>query len=189
MTQQTTNVAHQRDETAGSRPSATQLPSGLGPAWSWLVGFVTTPGRLIQFARYLVVSVVALGVDIAAFWMLVASGGVAAVAAGAAGVLAGLIVHYTLSVFFVFADQDTGKSQRRLISEYVLTGGAGVLITSAVIFAVVDLAGLPPFAGKGVAVVITFVVVYIMRAGYVFNGGRPDVDAIITAPEPMASGR
>jgi hypothetical protein len=99
------------------------------------------------------------------------------------------IVHYTLSVFFVFADQDTGKSQRRLISEYVLTGGAGVLITSAVIFAVVDLAGLPPFVGKGVAVVITFVVVYIMRAGYVFNGGRPDVDAIVAAPEPMASGR
>ena len=53
----------------------------------------------------------------------------------------------------------------------------------------VDLAGLPPFVGKGVAVVITFVVVYIMRAGYVFNGGRPDVDAIVAAPEPMASGR
>jgi putative flippase GtrA len=145
VTQQASNV---------TRP----LAAGIGRGWNWLTGFVATRGRLLQFARYLTVSFLALGVDLAVFWALVASGDFEAVVAGATGVLAGLVVHYTLSAFFVFADQETGKSHRRLISEYVLS--AGVLITSAVIFAMVNLAGLAPFAGKGVAVVITFVVVY-----------------------------
>lgn len=176
MTQQTSNM---------TRPLAT----GIWRGWNWLTGFVATPGRLLQFARYLAVSVLALGVDLAVFWALMASGDFEAVVAGAAGVLAGLVVHYTLSAFFVLADQETGKSHRRLISEHVLTGGAGVLITSAVIFAMVDLAGLAPFAGKGVAVVITFVVVYIMRAGYVFNGRRTAVEAFATTADPTARAR
>jgi putative flippase GtrA len=176
MTQQTTN---------GTRP----LGAGIGRGWNWLTGFVATPGRLIQFARYLAVSVLALGVDLAVFWALMAWGGIEAVVAGTTGVLAGLVVHYTLSVVFVFADQETGKSHRRLISEYVLTGAAGVLITSAVIFAVVEVAGLAPLAAKGVAVVITFVVVYIMRAGYVFNGRRTVVETLAATARPAAGSR
>jgi putative flippase GtrA len=101
------------------------LAAGIGRGWNWLTGFFSTPGRLVQFARYLAVSVLALGVDLAVFRKLTASGDFEAVVAGVTGVLAGLVVHYTLSVFFVFADQETGKSHRRLISEYVLTGGAG----------------------------------------------------------------
>jgi hypothetical protein len=53
----------------------------------------------------------------------------------------------------------------------------------------VDLAGLAPLAGKGVAVVITFFVVYIMRAGYVFNGRQTAVEALATTAGPTVGGR
>jgi hypothetical protein len=67
-------------------------------------------------------------------------------------VMAGLIVHYTLSAFFVFAGQDAGKSQARLVSEYAITGLAGVVIAAGILYAAVEIAGLPAMLAKGAAV-------------------------------------
>jgi putative flippase GtrA len=171
-----------RQVSASGASPASLLTDGFQRSWRWTVGFIATPNRLVQFGRYLAVSVIALVVDLAAFLVLMALANVGAVLAGGLGVLAGLVFHYTLSARFVFADQETGKSQRRLIGEYLLTGGAGVVITTAVIFAIVNVAGLAALIGKGAAVVVSFLAVYAMRAGYVFNGRTRAGNATFKAP-------
>lgn len=154
---------------------------------SFVAGFVATPGRLLEFLRYLAVSVIALGVDLAAFWALIEINAVDAVVAGASGVMAGLVVHYTLSALFVFTGQAAGKSQGRLICEYVLTGIAGVMITAGVMFVAVNLVGLPALLAKGGAVAITFVAVYVMRASLVFQSKPAVASGFAVAAEQTGS--
>ena len=134
----------------------------------WCVEFAQTPGRLEQFLRYTFVSGLSLGLDLAVFALLIWSTATATALAGALSCMAGLILHYFLSVSFVFDSSETGKTQRQLVLEYVLTGAMGFAITASAILVTVDIAGLPAFLGKGFGIGATFVSVYLVRAGYVF---------------------
>ena len=134
----------------------------------WCVDFVQTPGRLEQFLRYTFVSGLSLGLDLAVFAAMVWTAAIAIALAGAFSCMAGLILHYFLSVSFVFDPSQTDKTHRQLVFEYVLTGAMGFAITAIAIFVSVDVAGLPVFLGKGVGIGATFVSVYLVRAGYVF---------------------
>ncbi len=73
-----------------------------------------------QLSRYTLISVVALALDFSAFLGLTASGVGASIAA-AAGYSAGLMLHYILSVCFVFHADRTGKSHGRLFLEFAFT--------------------------------------------------------------------
>ncbi len=150
--------------------SATDIgaSSPFSRAYEWGFAFATTPGRLKQFATYTLVSGLSLGLDLVVFATLMWSAAMAPALAGALSVLAGLILHYLLSVTVVFDAAGTGKNGSRLIGEYLLTGAMGFVITASVIFMVVDLAGLPAFLGKAAGIGPTFVSVYLVRAGYVF---------------------
>ena len=134
----------------------------------WCVDFVQTPGRLEQFLRYTFVSGLSLGLDLAVFALFISSTAMAAALAGALSCMAGLILHYFLSVSFVFDSSETNKTHRQLVLEYVLTGAMGFAITATAILLTVDFAGLPAFIGKGFGIAATFVSVYLVRAGYVF---------------------
>lgn len=134
----------------------------------WCVTFVQTPGRLEQFLRYTFVSGISLGLDLAVFAALIWATAMAVALAGALSCMAGLIVHYFLSVSFVFDPSETDKTHKQLVLEYMLTGAMGFAITASAIFICVDVAGLPAFLGKGVGIGATFVSVYLVRAGYVF---------------------
>ena len=134
----------------------------------WCVDFVQTPGRLEQFLRYTFVSWLSLGLDLAVFAMLIWSTAMATALAGALSCMAGLILHYFLSVRFVFVASQTDKTHRQLVLVYVLTGAMGFEITATAIVLTVDIAGLPAFLGKGFGIGATFVSVYLVRAGYVF---------------------
>jgi putative flippase GtrA len=135
---------------------------------AWLVAFVRTPGRPLEFLRYSAISGLSLGLDIAVFvaltWMAVTG----AALAGALSCMAGLVLHYALSVTLVFDAAATGKSHGRLIAEYALTGVMGFVITISAIFFVTDVAGAPAIIGKLVGVGLTFVSVYLVRSGVVF---------------------
>jgi len=143
----------------------------LARAARWVRAFVKAPGRLAELARYTAVSATALLVDLAAFAVLIASGALPATLAGAFSVLAGLAVHYLLSVRYVFDAAATGKSRSRLVGEYALTGVLGFLVTWSAIALTVDVLGMSAGLGKLTGVGATFVTVYIVRAGLVF---RPD---------------
>lgn len=138
----------------------------------WCVEFVQTPGRLEQFLRYTFVSGLSLSVDLAAFTFLIWSTSMAMALAGALSCMVGLVLHYFLSVNFVFDASKTNKTHRQLVIEYVATGAMGFAITATAIFVTVDLAGLPAFLGKGFGIGATFVSVYLVRAGYVFAPAR-----------------
>ena len=140
-------------------------------SYQWLRGFITTPGRAFEFVRYTGVSGASLALDITLFRMLLKAGSSPALA-GAESCIAGLLLHYALSVTLVFDAKKTGKSQTRLIGEYALTGLMGFVLSAGSIFLVVNIAGGSPGLGKLLGVGVTFVSVYLVRAGILFAPRR-----------------
>lgn len=120
----------------------------------------------LQVAGYFAVSLVALGVDMGVFLLLTSRTG--AVPAAVAGYGAGLVVHFILSARYVFDASRTGKARARLFFEYGLSGLAGLLVTAATVAMTVDVAGLAPPYGKGIAVAFSFVTVFLIRRSIVF---------------------
>lgn len=132
-----------------------------------------------QFSRYVVVSVLALGLDFVAFLALTYGAEVKASLAGVVGYAFGLALHFVLSTRFVFERRGLEKSQRRLLGEFALSGLVGVALTWSIIAVAVDFAGLYPIVGKILAVGISFVAVYLLRRSVVFAGPRE-----VTSPSP-----
>ncbi len=145
----------------------------------WCVDFVQTRGRLEQFLRYTFVSGVCLGLDLAVFALLIWATVMATALAGAVSCMVGLVLHYFLSVSFVFDKAETNKSHRQLILQYVLTGVMGFSITASAILLTVDVAGLPAFVGKGFGVAANFICVYLVRAGYIFAPAKKNASSAV----------
>ena len=124
-----------------------------------------------ELSHYTVVSVVALGVDLAVFNVALFAS-MRASLAGIVGYTAGLLLHYILSRRFVFKAADTAKGDLRRFGEFALTGCAGLAITWAVIGLATDVALLPAMLGKIAAVATSFVVVFLLRRGIVFAGRK-----------------
>ena len=128
--------------------------------------------RLIpELSHYTVVSIVALGMDLAVFNAVLFSS-MRASLAGIIGYTAGLGVHYVLSRRFVFTAADTAKGDLRRFGEFALTGCVGLAMTWGVIALATDVAHLPAMFGKIVAVGTSFVVVFLLRRGIVFAGRK-----------------
>ncbi len=118
-------------------------------------------------ARYLVVSAIALGCDIAVYTILIGSGHLAPVA-GALGYAVGLLAHFTLSSYWVFPDADQSRRLMPTFAKFVATGMFGLALTAAII-GVLTRSGLAdPFTAKGAAVAATYVAVFVLRRAYVF---------------------
>ena len=126
-------------------------------------------GLLPQFSRYTLVSALALVLDFTVY-LLLAAGGTTGALAGAIGYACGLALHYLLSVRYVFDAAAAHKGQSRLITEFALSGLAGMAITALVIAVTVDLGGMPLLPAKVLAVGVSFLVVFALRRGVVFAG-------------------
>jgi putative flippase GtrA len=124
---------------------------------------------LPQFSRYTLVSALALVLDFTVY-LLLAAGGTTGALAGAIGYACGLALHYLLSVRYVFDAAAAHKGQSRLITEFALSGLAGMAITALVIAVTVDLGGMPLLPAKILAVGVSFLVVFALRRGVVFAG-------------------
>ena len=152
------------DVTGGDKFSLAQL--ALEHPWARPIA------RLMpELSYYTIVSAVALAVDVAVFTVLT-RGGMRAAVAGMVGYGAGLILHYMLSVRFVFETQGSSKSVLRRFAEFVLSGLIGVVITWAIILAATEFAHLPALVGKVAAVGTSFIIVFLLRRGIVFAGRR-----------------
>jgi putative flippase GtrA len=117
--------------------------------------------------RYLVVSAVALGCDVAVYASLI-GGGTRAAAAGAAGYIFGLVVHYALSARWVFPDAAGTRRTAPTFVKFAATGLVGLATTAAVIDLLTGnhLAGA--FTAKAAATVTAYVVVFLLRRTFVF---------------------
>ena len=153
---------------------------------NWLVAFVRTPERLIEFSRYVAVSALALGLDLVTFVGLVSLDVMSTALTGAISCLVGLGLHYVLSVNHVFDATVTGKSNRQLAGEYILTGLLGFAITAFVIWAIIELTALPVWFAKAVAVGATFITVYVIRSRIVFAAKADAQGRRIQPTEPAA---
>jgi len=150
---------------------------------AWLVHFATKPGRVLELVRYTGASGVALALDASIFLSLVSFAVLPASIAAAAGYLSGALLHYGLSIRYIFAAEKTGKSHRRMICEFVGTGLLGLLLTVIVIRLTVDGMGLSPLIGKAISTGIAFLAVYIVRAGVVL--AAPIESGVTAAPRPQ----
>ena len=136
--------------------------------------FAALPAGLRRFGgeslRYLAVSALALGFDVAIYASLIAIG-IMATAAGAAGYLMGIFVHYMLSARWVFPDAAGTRRTGPTFAKFVLSALIGLAATTTIIDVLTrnHLAGA--FAAKAAAVVTSYVLVFLLRRTYVFARG------------------
>lgn len=121
------------------------------------------------FLRYFAASGIALAVDAASFFMLVALGA----AAGASAALAystGIVAHWLITSRAVFAEDlaERGRARTRQKVLFVLSALAGLALTTAIISAGAAM-GASLVAAKGVAVVVSFTSTWLIRRWVVFR--------------------
>ena len=115
------------------------------------------------FTRYLLASICALSADMALFLALVHAGSGPSVAA-IAGYSAGLILHWAISIRFVFNPQRPTTAQRM---GFVASAAIGLCITTGLVTGMLAL-GSGAALAKLVAVPASFLAVYAMRKYGVF---------------------
>ena len=128
---------------------------------------VASQTLLMQIGRYGLVSLAALGCDFLVFLALTKSGVVPAIA-GMAGYAFGLVLHFVLSTQFVFDTAASQKTRARLFGEFAVSGGAGIVLTAAVITVMTHRLHADPVVAKITAVGVSFAVVFLLRRGVVF---------------------
>jgi putative flippase GtrA len=124
-----------------------------------------------ELSYYTIVSAVALAVDLVLFTGLT-RGGMRAAVAGLCGYSAGLVLHYILSVRYVFEARGKDKSTVRQFIEFVVSGLIGLAITWLIIAVATEWLHLPALIGKICAVGTSFIIVFLLRRGIVFAGRR-----------------
>jgi putative flippase GtrA len=125
---------------------------------------------IAEVGGYLAVSVVALGVDFAIYWLLLELFAKAFVPA-AVGYAVGLVVHYLLASRLVFAARLKGRGiaeETPTFAKYAVTGIAGLAMTAAIVGIATDILGWNAFWSKVLATGFAFVAVYLMRRYAVF---------------------
>ncbi|MGE0055869.1 MAG: GtrA family protein [Hyphomicrobium sp.] len=126
------------------------------------------PSVVEQIIRYACVSALALGLDFTVFLLLTHFSAMSPATAGATGYSLGLVLHYVLSVRFVFDADASLKTRRRLFGEFVASGLFGVFATWAVIHLATGTLGMGSVPAKGLAVIISFAAVFIIRRSIIF---------------------
>lgn len=127
--------------------------------------------RLRRLARYTGVNIVSVAVDYAIFLSLLRLMGMP-VLASTIGHAAAFSLNYVLSRKLVFGTAGEHKGETRLFTEFMATGLLGLVLTASVTAAGIYLLGFAPILAKTVAMLLTFVTLYIVRSRLVFT--RPD---------------
>lgn len=125
--------------------------------------------RDMRLVRYLAASAGALAVDMGSFLALLALGAWSAPAA-AAGYSLGILAHWLLSSRAVFNDTvaPRGLVRTRQKALFVVSALIGLALTTAVV-GLGDLGGLDLRVAKGVAIVASFALTWLLRSRIVFR--------------------
>jgi putative flippase GtrA len=116
------------------------------------------------FLRYLLASLCALSGDMLLFLALLRLE-IPPAAAGAVGYIGGLLLHWLISVRFVFTSVRRPTHGQRL--GFAMSAGVGLAITTGLIGAL-GAAGLAPALAKLFAIPVSFLSVYAIRKYGVF---------------------
>jgi putative flippase GtrA len=120
------------------------------------------------YFRYVGASAVSLGVDFAVF-MAALSAGVPPALAAACGYIVGIVCHWLISSRMVFVGHvaEDPASRRHQQALFVLSALVGLAITTAIV-GVGSRYGLDPRIAKGIAIVVSFQTIYVIRKKVVF---------------------
>ena len=124
-----------------------------------------------EFSRYFLVSLIAMSVDFGVLVLLKEEFGVYYLVASALSYTLGSVLHYALSIRFVFHRHRLKNRTVELIT-FVLLGFLGLAATQIVLALAVGVFGLNYIAGKVVAAAVSFVVNYAARRTLLFSIGR-----------------
>lgn len=116
------------------------------------------------FVRYLLASVCALSADMGLF-LLLDRADVTPMLAAFLGYVTGLVVHWLLSIRFVFTGGERATHKQR--AAFVGSAFVGLAITMALVGSL-TLIGVPPALAKMVAVILSFLAVYAIRRYGIF---------------------
>ncbi|EQB08567.1 hypothetical protein L288_07665 [Sphingobium quisquiliarum P25] len=117
------------------------------------------------FTRYLMASVIALCADMLLFLALLKAGAPPA-AAGFAGYAGGLLLHWMISIRFVFVPSEQATHGQRI--GFVVSAVIGLALTTGLISGLTG-AGLAPALAKLIAIPVSFLAVYAIRKYGVFS--------------------
>lgn len=126
------------------------------------------PDRVRRLLRYTGVNIVSVMVDYAIFLSLMPLLGMPVVASTIGHAVA-FSLNYVLSRRLVFLTGGAQKGERRLFAEFMVTGILGLVLTAAVTAAGIYGLGLSPIVAKTMAMLLTFVTLYIIRSRLVFT--------------------
>ena len=121
------------------------------------------------YVRYVVVSAIALAVDLGCFSLLIA-GGTAAAAASAIGYSVGILVHWTISSRAVFIGRIAvhGVARSRQQALFLISALIGLGLTVGIV-GLGTAIGIEPHLAKGLAIAASFQATYLMRRHVVFR--------------------
>lgn len=114
------------------------------------------------FVPYTVVSVLALGVDSCTL-LLLHSAGLMSWLASALAYMVGAALHWMLSIRFVFEPPRDRRDYLTKLTQYLIAGAGGVVITAGTIHLMNTVWGLNIIISKGIAVILVFNLVYLAR--------------------------
>lgn len=123
----------------------------------------------LTYSRYVVASALSLGLDMAAFVLLLGAG-LPAMAGSALAYCLGIVAHWLLSTRFVFADGMAASGAERARQKGMFLGTAllGLMLTTLIVGAGAHL-GLDPRLAKVAAVAISFQATWFARRMAVFR--------------------
>lgn len=124
--------------------------------------------RLSRLLRYTGVNLVSVTLDYAIFLGLTHLYDMPVTASIIAYAIA-LALNFDMSKRFVFGSDGSHKSQRRLFTEFLVTGLLGLVLTATVTAIGIHSFGFSPLLSKTIAVLVCFVVLYIIRSRLVFT--------------------
>lgn len=154
-----------RNEWRRASDAIPAIPTSATDIKGWISFF-----RQLTLLRYVVVSVGALAVDMGVFLALLHSGMIST-AAAAIGYTVGIAAHWTLSSRKVFRDRVSERGTKERTQQkamFVVSALLGLVITMCVVGAG-DVMGVDPRIAKVVAIVVSFMLTYLLRNIVIFR--------------------
>jgi putative flippase GtrA len=140
------------------------------------VRFFAVSRLIADLVGYGAASVAALALDYGLLLLCHQALGLSYLVAAAIGFSGGLALVYFLSVAFVFKDRRRAAPAVEF-STFVAIGVAGLLITEALMYLLVDRFGLPAAAAKIPTAGVVFLFNFTARRALLFSAPRMDAEA------------
>ncbi len=126
-----------------------------------------------EILLYIAVSAIAWLVDVAVLYFAAILMGMPAYLAAALGYAVGLLVHYALSVRYVFTYRRMAGRRHAEMLLYALTGVLGIALSAGIVH-IGTLLGLTLIVSKLIATGVTFIAVFIIRKRVLFSTVQAD---------------